>query len=452
MSFSTENFQKKLGSLQETQDSIVSISQWVLFHHRHSTEIAKVWSDFIKSTSNSKKRLSLLYLCNDVVQQARHKRKPEFISAFADVLPMVFQEIFYQIDPPIKPKIERLVRVWDERLIFSKQDLLKMKKGLTSSSPGQEDDNMTAESKPSKATVNIVPELRSINTLLEHLTRAIDTSQNELNQVGIQSKTYLPGDPSVSDSLPAPRIYIEKLNQLEKICQTSNSHIEGIMRERQAIVTALRSLAKVVEDGMKTDETKKMIINSKLTSLHETRNQLIELVKEEGGNDSEYQPQKSIESDTETLVSLPSIPSVPDTPRSNTEDADDDDEDDDDMLPTYDNDSDSDEEDSKPRIPEKPEIKMPPSKRFKPKSKSVAFSENVEIKEYDRENQTEIIKIIKSDDDQTEVEDEDDYDGGLSDEYSSHHKDLVELKHEEEGYDPSASNGSSVLDLLSKLQ
>ncbi|KAM9886447.1 hypothetical protein OXX79_014182, partial [Metschnikowia pulcherrima] len=72
-------------------DSIVSISQWVLFHHRHATHLCELWADYTldnNASAQSKKKLSLLYLCNDVVQQARHKRKPEFTAGFAAKLPV----------------------------------------------------------------------------------------------------------------------------------------------------------------------------------------------------------------------------------------------------------------------------------------------------------------------------------------------------------------------------
>ncbi|KAM9923272.1 hypothetical protein OXX80_011606, partial [Metschnikowia pulcherrima] len=97
MSFSPEIFRKKLDALQETQDSIVSISQWVLFHHRHATHLCELWADYTldnNASAQSKKKLSLLYLCNDVVQQARHKRKPEFTAGFAAKLPRVFHAIY----------------------------------------------------------------------------------------------------------------------------------------------------------------------------------------------------------------------------------------------------------------------------------------------------------------------------------------------------------------------
>ncbi|EGV63070.1 hypothetical protein PSN45_004662 [Yamadazyma tenuis] len=475
MSFSAENFERKLASLQETQDSIVSISQWVLFHHRHSKEICEIWSQFVlKPHLNSQKRLSLLYLCNDVVQQARHKRKLEYIEGFAIVLPGVFASIFHKLDGPFKPKVERVVRVWDERQVFSKTQLDAMRKSLTHPSSIATVSTPSSERKSSDA---IVPELGLLNDLLKHMNELIDISQNNLNQVGIQSKKYLPNDPSVSESLPSPKLYISKLNNLEKMCQMSNQNIDSIKDERQKILTNLNNLKNIIEEGLKTDESKKHIINSKLSTLYKTRNELVEMVADEEGEGSTEIVSPSFDSNTAKVVNdegeqMPfydsndsdsdSAPAkYQDTGAYTTSSVAKSDDDDNDILPTYEDDSDSAAElVPTPRATPDSEVKLPPPKRFKKsKSKSVAFSENIEIKEYDRENQTEIIKIIKSDDDQTELDEDDEYDGGLSDDFPSHHKDAIELKHEESDreeseYDPqgSGSNGTSVLDILSKLQ
>lgn len=479
MSFSEANFNKKLESLQETQDSIVSISQWVLFHQRHSKDIANLWAKFVlQKRISSQKKLSLLYLCNDVVQQAKHRRKPEFVKAFAVAIPKVLVAEYAGLDSKIKPKVERLVRVWDERAVFTKGDLELMRKSISESRQKKDDSPIDEPVESLNDKSDIVPELRLLNDLFNNLNKLIDISQANLNHVGIQSKEYLPKDPSVSDNLPAPKIYIEKLNSLERICQISNKNIDDIKNDRLNILNNLNNLKNIMEEGLKTDESKKNIINGKLAVLHKTRNELMEMVSDEQDSNTNEEPEPPAfesndfnELDT-NVISIHESKSDKSDVNSGYDNDDEDDDDDDDVLPTYDNDSedgDSPDTIAAPiQTPDKPDLKLPASKRFKKsKSKSVAFADNVEVKEYDQENQTEIIKIIKSDDDQTEVdEDEDDNevedeDDGLSDDFTVHHKDAVELKHEhqnEDEYNPGEGSevtnpsSSSVLDLLSKLQ
>lgn len=481
MSFSEANFNKKLESLQETQDSIVSISQWVLFHQRHSKDLANLWANFVlQKAINSQKKLSLLYLCNDVVQQAKHRRKPEFIKAFATTIPRVLKATYCSLDAKIKPKVERLVRVWEERAVFSKEDLELMRKAINESTEVDVEPPKQESVEPVNNNLEIVPELRLLNDLFNNMNKLIDISQANLNHVGIQSKEYLPKDPSVSDNLPAPKIYIEKLNNLERICQISNKNIDDIKNDRLNILNNLNNLKNIMEEGLKTDESKKNIINGKLAVLHKTRNELMEMVSDELKDNEEPEPPSFESNDFNEIdanvISIDESKSDRSEANSGYDDDDDEDDEDDDALPTYDNDSEDEINNTHEAIPtpiptpvDKPDLKLPASKRFKKsKSKSVAFADNVEVKEYDQENQTEIIKIIKSDDDQTEVDDdeddndEEDDDYGLGDEFTTHHKDSVELKHEsqqEDEYDPGENDGgsnnsgsSSVLDLLSKLQ
>lgn len=450
MSFSPDILNKKLSSLQETQDSIVTISQWVLFHHRHSKETAELWAKFILNLSgnSSSKKLSLLYLCNDVVQQARHKRKTDFITDFSKVLPGVFNKVYNSLNPSIKPKVDRLVNVWSERLVFPASDIKEMRKAIELSKT-----NKSLDKEPAKDSaafdapkLAIASDLKLLNNLFLHMNQLVDISQGNLNQVGIQSKTYLPTDPSENDNLPSPKIYISKLNVLEKLCLMSNSNIEEIKKDRLEILKQLDNLKMTLTEGLQTDDSKMGIINKRLDKLKETRNELQGILNED-------QPQ----SQTQDIEEEPS-PAF-----------DQDDDEDDDMMPTYENEDSDNEED------------YPPPKKFKPTpessgnstpssaKKSVAFSEDIEVKEYDREDQTENIKIVRSEEDDSNIYDDDDDDETVSNDFERHHKDALELKHEHEnstdddGYDPSSqsedntseSNSStmnnSVMNLLAKL-
>lgn len=462
MSFSPQVFNKKLSGLLETQDSIVTISQWILFHHRHSKESAKLWSDYIlalsPSTSLSSKKLSLLYLCNDVVQQARHKKKSEFITNFAQVLPNVFNRIYLQVNDSIKPKISRLVDVWEQRSVFPPNDIKKLKEAIELSKLNKrigEDLKPPAATTSSNSAPSISPELNLLNSSLIHINSLNDSNQGNLQQISIQSKTYLPSDPSASDNLPSPKIYLSKLNVLEKLCQLATNNIDSIKKERTTLLTQLENLTEIIKNGIKTDENKKNLVNLTINKLNETKTELEEMIEDD------YEPEIQNEKDQ------PEEPSPElEEPSPVLEDeyaADDDDE-----IPKYEDSNDEDESS---------DIELPPSKKQKtsrspsvssgastPSSKkSVAFSEDVEIKEYEREERTQFIQVQKSDDEYSASggdDDEGDYEPSI--EFEKHHKDDLELKHEhdEDEYEPSDSLGSGgsgsdvqndVLSILSKL-
>ncbi|EEQ39331.1 hypothetical protein CLUG_03459 [Clavispora lusitaniae ATCC 42720] len=442
MSFSPDIFNKKLDSLQETQESIVSISQWVLFHHRHAQELCRLWSDYtLTRTSKSNKRLSLLYLCNDVVQEARHKRKPEFSAEFAKILPKALHTIYPSLDSAIKPKVERLVGVWEQRNIFSQKDIKAMREALESAKGGKSQiQNTDTDKAPSTSGPQVATDLVHLNNLYHHMAQLQETCQANLTQVGIQSKAYLPNDLSVSDNLPSPKVYISKLNVLEKLCNMTTKNLEDIKNTRKEIVSVLGNLQKLAAEGENTDDSKVSIIGRKLDKLYTTRQELKEILGEE-----EPTTQSNEENETPS-------PSFEPTSDSAT-----------DLVPTYENSSDDDDDDND-NDTSMPVGTVPSASRKRKLSdssvssttskKSVAFSEDIQVKEYDREEQTEVIKIVKSD-----TESEDDYVPDIEEpepsdlkEYESKHKDDLELMHEKKTNDEQGEDQKAgLLSLLSKL-
>lgn len=374
MSFSAETFNKKLHVLQDTQESIVSISQWVLFHHRHSKDTARVWSLHLLSdpTMSLSKRLSLLHLCNDVVQRARRKNKPEFIQEYAAVLPSVLTAIYPHVDKLTQPKIDRLLAVWEERLVFSPEDIALMKTAIASSVALQA---QPAKPAPAVSTGNpilaVSPDLTHLNNLFLRVNELDRICQANLTQLGVQLRTYLPQDPSASDALPVPKVYLAKLNMLEKFSRVSIANIQELQSIKQQIAHHLSSLARTVSDGIEADNTKVEAINQRLLKLESTREELRAMIPDSASDKH-------------------SSPAAENTVNEHSND-----DDDDDAVPTYE--SDEDEEMPHSSIiknghaPEHAKIPLSIRKReleddgLTMPAKRVAFCEDVEIKEYDLE-------------------------------------------------------------------
>lgn len=449
MSFSADVFRKKLDSLQDTQELIVSISQWVLFHHRHAKDLCNLWSEYTvlnMASMKSNKKLSLLYLCNDVVQEARHKRKPEFITHFAAILPEVFHSMYPTLDSGIKSKAERLIGVWEQRNIFEKSQINAMRRAVDLLKAGKPNSLETSTDSASGTTAAAGPQIAldlvHLNNLYLHLNQLQEVCLSNLSQVGYQLKTYLPHDHSALDNLPLPKVYISKLNVLEKLCNLTTQNLTDIKTARLEISAVLSNLQNLINEGVSTDESKVKIIHQKLDKLKSTRSELHEMLDE---------PEHSIPQEDVSPVYESTAAS------SN-----------DDQIPTYESSSD---DDSANETNNTPSERIPLKRKLSDLSvssnvskKSVAFSEDIQIKEYDREEQTEVIKIVRSD-----TESEDDYLPDLEEPeapadlkaYEAHHKDDLELMHERlhdsDGYDPAGDNDqdseqkSGLLSLLSKL-
>ncbi|OBA20999.1 DUF618-domain-containing protein, partial [Metschnikowia bicuspidata var. bicuspidata NRRL YB-4993] len=468
MSFSPEIFRNKLDALQETQDSIVSLSQWVLFHHRHASHLCELWADYALQTSAGaplKKKLSLLYLCNDVVQQARHKRKPEFIAGFAARLPAVLHALYGAVDEPVKPKVERLISVWNERSVFTKPQIENMQHAVLQAKDGQAFDPADAPDAGLKALLKaaapprIAPQLAPVNGLFLHMAQLLATASANVAHAHQQAQLYLPDDPSALDALPLPKVYVSKLNVLEKLCLMTVQTLEDAQTARRDIVAALADLSREVLAGLPPDTLQIELLQQKLERVRSTRAELLDMVDElllQGVNSSVEHPSPAEEPSPVFDTSPDTAPSASDS-----------------LVPTYEDSSDSDSDaDLPPAKRVAALLDEPPAQKKRRVSdaslssatskKSVAFSEEIEVKEFERDDQANYMDIIG---DAGADDDDDDDNNNLpandTHGFEIHHKDAVELMHERESEPgPGHSDESlsapdpdkgDLLSLLSKL-
>ncbi|KAK3636165.1 hypothetical protein LTR56_014328 [Elasticomyces elasticus] len=110
MAYTPDAVLAKLSTLNESQDSIVSVAQWLLFHRRHAD----------KTTLSVAKKLNLIYLANEVVQQSRARGKQDFVLAFEPVVGEGVGAAYKGANEGTQGKIRRVVEVWRQRAVFSK--------------------------------------------------------------------------------------------------------------------------------------------------------------------------------------------------------------------------------------------------------------------------------------------------------------------------------------------
>ncbi|CAF1141421.1 unnamed protein product, partial [Brachionus calyciflorus] len=66
-SFNEENLMRKLDNCTPTQEGIQTLGLWIIHHKNHHDIITKLWLKKMSDSSvNSKQKLALFYLANDV--------------------------------------------------------------------------------------------------------------------------------------------------------------------------------------------------------------------------------------------------------------------------------------------------------------------------------------------------------------------------------------------------
>ncbi|XP_052059851.1 regulation of nuclear pre-mRNA domain-containing protein 1B-like isoform X3 [Mytilus californianus] len=126
-SFTDSNFVKKLSELNNTQQSIQTLSLWLIHHRKHSKTITQVWLRELQKVRPSM-RLIYMYLANDVIQNSK-KKGPEFTRDFATVMTDAFASATKDAEEKTKKSVDRILNIWQERGVYSKNTIDKIKSG-----------------------------------------------------------------------------------------------------------------------------------------------------------------------------------------------------------------------------------------------------------------------------------------------------------------------------------
>lgn len=122
--FNPQILVEKLTKLNNSQQSIETLSHWCIFHMNKAKLVVETWDRQFHS-SPREQRLAFLYLANDILQNSRRKGA-EFVAEFWRVLPEALRDVIRNGDDFGKNAALRLISIWDERKVFgSRGHILK---------------------------------------------------------------------------------------------------------------------------------------------------------------------------------------------------------------------------------------------------------------------------------------------------------------------------------------
>ncbi|EDW33149.1 GL24624 [Drosophila persimilis] len=108
---------KKLAELNSSQQSIQTLSLWLIHHRKHSATIVKTWQRELESVPEPKK-LTFMYLANDVIQNSK-KKGPEYGREYSNVLGKVFAHIGEKCSSDkLLGSLGRILNIWLERGVY----------------------------------------------------------------------------------------------------------------------------------------------------------------------------------------------------------------------------------------------------------------------------------------------------------------------------------------------
>ncbi|XP_063041257.1 regulation of nuclear pre-mRNA domain-containing protein 1A-like isoform X2 [Engraulis encrasicolus] len=114
--FSEAALEKKLSELSNSQQSVQTLSLWLIHHRKHSKAIVSVWYNELKKAQVPRK-LTFIYLANDVIQNSKRKG-PEFTQDYAPVIVDAFKHVASEGEEGCKKQLGRVLSIWQERAVY----------------------------------------------------------------------------------------------------------------------------------------------------------------------------------------------------------------------------------------------------------------------------------------------------------------------------------------------
>ena len=129
MSFTEATLLKKLQELNNTQQSVQTLSLWLIHHRKHSRAVVTTWLKELVAARNCERKLTLIYLSNDILQNSR-KKGYEYLQEFGNVLPESIESTAKYSDDKMRFTLERILNIWKDRKIYPDESIENLRRIL----------------------------------------------------------------------------------------------------------------------------------------------------------------------------------------------------------------------------------------------------------------------------------------------------------------------------------
>ncbi|KAH6641461.1 RNA polymerase II-binding domain-containing protein [Chaetomium tenue] len=273
MAYTDDAVLSKLSALNETHESIATTAQWIMFHRRHASQTVHLWLNKLKDLPSSK-RLNMIYLANEVVQQSKARHKEDFLNAFSPFIADATSVTYKGAPVDVQGKLRRVMDVWRERSIFDKevmQDLehrlAEIDKARPAANAGGFGGNAFSSSGPS-----IPPELIPLVAPQQATTKASQPMKNSLNTANTEYEKLT--DPATTTA--ALPVQAARLSGLLKTLANAEGAVTQCIRARKDLIKELEGILATNREALDADEKQMMELSGRRTEV-EQKKQAVEM-------------------------------------------------------------------------------------------------------------------------------------------------------------------------------
>lgn len=219
--------------------------------------------------ASTSKRLNLVYLANEVVQQSRARSKTDFLLAFEPLIGDATALAYKNASVEIQNKIRRVIEVWRQRSIFDVkiQDALEKRLDEIDKTRGAQrsvggSGKLGGSLFGGGSGGGVPSELDAISKSQTALIKAETSARGVVATANTEhSKLTDPNTP-----LPSPPVHAAKLASLMKTLASAHSAVESSIKARTELIAGLEQLLQKNRSSLATDQAIATELSSRLTT------------------------------------------------------------------------------------------------------------------------------------------------------------------------------------------
>ena len=251
MSYSPQVLRQKLARLNSTQQSIQTLSHWIIYHSKHASESVSVWQAELEAASNYQRQLVLFFLANDVIQTSK-RRGVQFLEPFSHILPSKVAETVAsfksQNAQDALRSLQRIVRIWKERNIYDTEFMNKL---LTSAGENDEKLPTTRTSTPTTHLPESKMMTASSSILDSNIFRCLEKLERESVTVDLLAERVS----ATTSTQQRQPLLIDLKKSLEEDLETRNELVNALSALISAQEATMQKHAKLLSDTLSDMES-----------------------------------------------------------------------------------------------------------------------------------------------------------------------------------------------------
>mmetsp|Transcript_16959 Transcript_16959/g.23432 ORF Transcript_16959/g.23432 Transcript_16959/m.23432 type:complete len:461 (-) Transcript_16959:191-1573(-) len=254
-SFEVKALADKLGKLSNSQQSIETLSNYIVYHRKRAKIVVSTWeTEFAKTSSSSERRLTLIHLANDVLQRSR-KSGPEFVNEFFKVIPRAFRHLSKHADKKTKTRLHRLIDIWEERKVFGNH----LPKSIRESLDGKDEDSNEIETdKKLKDDVELTGPTSGLLKAFKTLESSQALESRASHVASAAASPDLLSEAALTRALAAGRSQMvsEAQAQAHVALQGHQQALQGVMNHAEHLISLLKQALAHQEENFEATESK----------------------------------------------------------------------------------------------------------------------------------------------------------------------------------------------------